>query len=61
MNERDSSGQQQRAILTYEQQRIHAVCNAFAEIQAGPNPLSPEEIETLSRLRPQYAILSRKR
>lgn len=57
--DRAESGARQKAILTYEEQRIHAVCHAFAEIQGGPNPLTDDEIERLAALRPQYRILSR--
>lgn len=57
MNERDSSGRQQLDVMVVEGQRIFAVCRTFAEIQAGPNPLGPDEIERLAKMRPQYAVL----
>lgn len=57
MNERDSSGQQQLDVMVVERQRIFTVCRIFAEIQAGKNPLTPDEIARLAKMRPQYAVL----
>lgn len=59
--ERAESGRRQLEILAYETQRMHGICRVFAEIQGGLNPLSDEEIEKLAALRPQYAILSRRK
>ncbi len=57
MDERDSSGKQQLDVMVLERQRIFAVCRTFAEIQAGENPLTPDEIARLAKMRPQYAVL----
>jgi hypothetical protein len=57
MDGRDSSGRQQLDVMVVERDRIHAVCRTFAEIQAGPNPLTPDEIARLAKMRPQYAVL----
>jgi len=59
-NDRDESGRQQHEVYVVERDRLHRICHTFAEIQASGNPLTSEEIERLSRLRPQYAILSRR-
>jgi hypothetical protein len=39
------------------ERRRFGVCRAFVEIQAGPNPLTADEVTRLAALRPQYAAL----
>jgi len=39
--------------------KIHAVCQTFNEIQAGPNPLTLQEVNTLVAARPEiYGVLA---
>lgn len=50
----------QKQMQAAAAKRFSDLCKTFNEIQTGPNPLSPEEVERLAALRPQYAFLSQK-
>jgi hypothetical protein len=40
------------------ERRVFDVCRTFSEIQAGPNPLTPEEVRKLIDKRPEvYGVL----
>ena len=39
--------------------KIHAVCQTFNEIQAGPNPLTLQEVDMLVAAKPEiYGVLA---
>ncbi len=57
MEDRSLSGRQQLDVMVVERQRMFGVCRAFAEIQAGQNPMTQNEIARLAERRPQYVVL----
>lgn len=60
MNQPDpSTAEGQVAMFRGAEDRMFTVCRTFNEIQTGPNPLTPEEVDRLIAKRPEvYGVLA---